>query len=156
MVSIAPALLRIKQELGVFLPDEMILAACREAGHKWRERQLGPVQRSSPVCAATASFQSSDDRSASCRRAACEGGGLLQSADAAAVERAAKAAGSEFRRHAADRFSTAGEMVRPAGVSGGWFQHDRAGHAFVTESLRATHGVQKRLRLSGAQDAGAL
>ena len=44
MAGVSQALKRIKSELATFLPDESILAACRAAGHKWRERQLGPVQ----------------------------------------------------------------------------------------------------------------
>jgi hypothetical protein len=44
MASIPSTLSRIKQELSAFLPDESILAACRESGHAWRERLLGPVQ----------------------------------------------------------------------------------------------------------------
>jgi hypothetical protein len=35
---------RIKQELQAFLPDQMIRDVCRQAGHRWRERQWGPVQ----------------------------------------------------------------------------------------------------------------
>jgi hypothetical protein len=44
MASIASALTRIKQDLGPFLPDGSIEAACRDAGHRWRRRKLGPVQ----------------------------------------------------------------------------------------------------------------
>jgi len=44
MASIARTLARIKQDLQSFLPEESILSACREAGHRWRKRQLGPVQ----------------------------------------------------------------------------------------------------------------
>jgi hypothetical protein len=43
MASIASTLVRIKQELGAFLPDCLIRAACQEAGHVWRERILDPV-----------------------------------------------------------------------------------------------------------------
>lgn len=43
MVSVSRALARIKSDLRPHLPDEAIEAACREAGHKWRERKLGPV-----------------------------------------------------------------------------------------------------------------
>jgi len=42
-MSISRALARIKEDLGEFLPEESIEAACREAGHKWRDRKLGPV-----------------------------------------------------------------------------------------------------------------
>ena len=42
--SISRALARVKQDLGEYLPDESIEVACREAGHKWRERKLGPVE----------------------------------------------------------------------------------------------------------------
>jgi hypothetical protein len=44
MASVSLVLQRIKQDLRPFLPDQTILAACQEAGHRWRERQLGPVQ----------------------------------------------------------------------------------------------------------------
>src|SRR5882672_44610 len=44
MASVSSALTRIKKELGSFLPDHMILGACRRSGHHWRERQFGPVQ----------------------------------------------------------------------------------------------------------------
>lgn len=44
MVSVASALERIKQDLDPFLPEASIRAACRQAGHRWRERKLGPVQ----------------------------------------------------------------------------------------------------------------
>ena len=43
MASVTRALARIKEDLGPFLPDEAIESACREAGHDWRERVLGPV-----------------------------------------------------------------------------------------------------------------
>ena len=44
MASVSGALTRIKEDLRPFLPDESILAACRQAGHRWRERELGPVR----------------------------------------------------------------------------------------------------------------
>lgn len=44
MASVARALLRIKEDLQAFLPEDSIVAACRQAGHRWRERQLGPVE----------------------------------------------------------------------------------------------------------------
>ena len=44
MAGVSQALKRIKSDLAKLIPDEAILAACRAAGHKWRERQLGPVQ----------------------------------------------------------------------------------------------------------------
>ena len=44
MATIAGALARIKEDVGRFLPDESIEAACAAAGHRWRERVLGPVQ----------------------------------------------------------------------------------------------------------------
>ncbi len=44
MVTISRALRRIKADLEPFLPNESILAACRQAGHRWRERRFGPVQ----------------------------------------------------------------------------------------------------------------
>jgi len=43
MASISPTLLRIKDELHRFLPDEAILVACRAAGHRWRHRRFDPV-----------------------------------------------------------------------------------------------------------------
>jgi hypothetical protein len=43
MASIARALDRIKDDLRVFVPDRMILHACRQAGHDFRERVLDPV-----------------------------------------------------------------------------------------------------------------
>ena len=43
MASVASSLDRIKQDLGRFLPEQSIEAACRKAGHRWRERKLGPV-----------------------------------------------------------------------------------------------------------------
>jgi len=44
MASVAGALARIKQDLNIFLPDDSIVDACRQAGHQWRERVLGPVR----------------------------------------------------------------------------------------------------------------
>jgi len=44
MASVSGTLQRIKEDLEPFLPDESILSACREAGHRWRERELGPVR----------------------------------------------------------------------------------------------------------------
>jgi hypothetical protein len=44
MASIARALARIKDDVRAFVPDESVRAACRAAGHRWRERQLGPVE----------------------------------------------------------------------------------------------------------------
>ena len=36
MASVSGTLARIKQDLQPFLPDESILAACLETGHRWR------------------------------------------------------------------------------------------------------------------------
>ena len=44
MASIARALARIKDDVRAFVPDESIREACRAAGHRWRERKLGPVE----------------------------------------------------------------------------------------------------------------
>ncbi len=44
MAGVSQALKRVKDDLSKFMPEESILAACRAVGHKWRERQLGPVQ----------------------------------------------------------------------------------------------------------------
>ena len=44
MASVSRALRRIKDDLQDHLPDGLILQACRNAGHRWRERKLGPVQ----------------------------------------------------------------------------------------------------------------
>jgi len=44
MANVSRTLQRIKEDLEPFLPEESILSACRDAGHKWRRRQLGPVQ----------------------------------------------------------------------------------------------------------------
>jgi hypothetical protein len=44
MATIAGALARIKEDVGRFLPEESIEAACVAAGHRWRERALGPVR----------------------------------------------------------------------------------------------------------------
>ena len=42
-VSVPRALERIKSDLRRYLPDEAVEGACRQAGHAWRERKLGPV-----------------------------------------------------------------------------------------------------------------
>jgi hypothetical protein len=44
MASISRALQRIKQDLGEHLTEDSIRQACTDAGHRWRERELGPVQ----------------------------------------------------------------------------------------------------------------
>jgi hypothetical protein len=44
MASIARALARIKDDVRAFVSDESIRHACRAAGHRWRERQLGPAE----------------------------------------------------------------------------------------------------------------
>jgi len=44
MASVSSALQRIKQDLRPFLPERVILSACRQADHHWRQRMLGPVQ----------------------------------------------------------------------------------------------------------------
>jgi hypothetical protein len=44
MASIARALARIKEDVRGFVSDESIRDACRAAGHRWRERRLGPVE----------------------------------------------------------------------------------------------------------------
>jgi hypothetical protein len=44
MASVAAALQRIKQDLHDHLSPRMIESACRRAGHRWRERKLGPVE----------------------------------------------------------------------------------------------------------------
>jgi hypothetical protein len=43
MATVSRALSRIKQDLGAHLPPTAIESACRAAGHRWRERKLGPV-----------------------------------------------------------------------------------------------------------------
>jgi hypothetical protein len=43
MLSMADALDRIKGRLAEDVPDELIRRLCHEAGHTWRERDLGPV-----------------------------------------------------------------------------------------------------------------
>jgi|HubBroStandDraft_6_1064221.scaffolds.fasta_scaffold212105_2 hypothetical protein len=43
MLSIAKALERIKSDVTETMPPELIEKLCREAGHRWRNRDLGPV-----------------------------------------------------------------------------------------------------------------
>jgi hypothetical protein len=43
MASVASTLERIKHDLHFYLPEHSIKAACKRAGHCWRERKLGPV-----------------------------------------------------------------------------------------------------------------
>lgn len=43
MASVARALGRIKEDLGPHLPEQVVRDACRAAGHRWRERKLGPA-----------------------------------------------------------------------------------------------------------------
>lgn len=43
MASVSRALIRIKQDLGVYLSPDDVRDACRQSGHRWRERILGPV-----------------------------------------------------------------------------------------------------------------
>jgi hypothetical protein len=43
-VSIARALARIKDDVRAFVSDESIEQAARDAGHRWRDRLLGPVE----------------------------------------------------------------------------------------------------------------
>ena len=42
--SIARALARIKDDVRAVVSDEAIVRAARDAGHRWRERQFGPVE----------------------------------------------------------------------------------------------------------------
>lgn len=44
MASIGRALARIKGDVRAFVTDESIGRAARDAGHRWRERVLGPVE----------------------------------------------------------------------------------------------------------------
>src|SRR5438132_6774412 len=44
MASVSSLLQRIKDDIRPFLPDSVILDACRDAKHRWRKRKLGPVQ----------------------------------------------------------------------------------------------------------------
>jgi hypothetical protein len=44
MASVSWALRRIKDDLSAFLPERAIIAACQKAGHRWRRRELGPVE----------------------------------------------------------------------------------------------------------------
>src|ERR1700686_1916914 len=43
MLSIPQALARIKGQLTRSVPESLIRRACRDAGHAWRDRTLGPV-----------------------------------------------------------------------------------------------------------------
>jgi len=44
MASVSRTLTRIKQDLQPFLPEDSILAACRDVGHRWRDRKFGPLR----------------------------------------------------------------------------------------------------------------
>jgi hypothetical protein len=44
MASVSRTLARIKDDLREHLSEELILTACRNAGHRWRKRQFGPVE----------------------------------------------------------------------------------------------------------------
>jgi Transposase DDE domain len=44
MATVSSTLVRVKQDVGKYLTDEAIEAACRATGHRWRVRQFGPVQ----------------------------------------------------------------------------------------------------------------
>ena len=43
MAIVASSFDRIKRELNRYLPQDYVESACRDAGHRWRERKLGPV-----------------------------------------------------------------------------------------------------------------
>src|SRR5688572_30492822 len=43
MATIPRALARIKADVRAFVPDDQVERAARDAGHRWRERRLGPV-----------------------------------------------------------------------------------------------------------------
>jgi hypothetical protein len=43
MATILQALGNVKNYFTTYVPDTLILAACQDAEHEWRERQLGPV-----------------------------------------------------------------------------------------------------------------
>src|SRR2546426_7522727 len=43
MLSIADALQRIKSDVTETIPQDLIEQLCRELGHHWRDRDLGPV-----------------------------------------------------------------------------------------------------------------
>jgi hypothetical protein len=43
MASIAPTLVRIKQDLSVFVPDPLVLQCCLDLGLRWRKRLLDPL-----------------------------------------------------------------------------------------------------------------
>lgn len=43
MASIASALANVKNYFTTYVSDRLILEACRDADHQWRDRQLGPV-----------------------------------------------------------------------------------------------------------------
>ena len=42
MASISCALARIKRDLRTYLPDRIIEQVCRDAGHRYRRRELEP------------------------------------------------------------------------------------------------------------------
>ena len=42
--SIVQAVAQIKRDVAAFLTAEFIVATCRQVGHTWRERELGPTQ----------------------------------------------------------------------------------------------------------------
>ena len=56
MASVSTALARIKQDCQQFLPPESILSAATAAGHRWRERELGPVATVHLFCLQVLSF----------------------------------------------------------------------------------------------------
>ena len=92
MVSVSRALGRIKSDLEPYLPGESVEAACRGAGHRWRERELGPVATPAPVRAAGAALQHRHPAPAAPGGAAGQRRRLLQGPDAAAAGGTASAA----------------------------------------------------------------
>jgi hypothetical protein len=45
MATIPQAVRNVKHYFATYVPETLIRDACAEAGHRWRERQLGPVAR---------------------------------------------------------------------------------------------------------------
>src|SRR5579871_5788658 len=43
MASIGTAFAHVKDCFTTYVPDTLILPACQDVNHQWRERQLGPV-----------------------------------------------------------------------------------------------------------------
>ena len=156
MASVSSVLQRIKQDLSFFLPDESIVIACRNAGHRWRRCDLGPVLTLHLFILQVLHFNTAMTHLRHLSKKAVQAPAYCKARMRLPLQCAAGAARRIGGGDAQAMSLAPAIVVWTDGVSGGRLQHHRARHAGFTEGVWSAQRTEDRLRLSGAQGTGAV